>query len=249
VIALCFISGSLAVTLGGAVASEELRIGGVDLDRRSAHEGAANYLSGEGGFGYPAYDAFDAGAGPWRLSDGDLLAPALLNVTVRIPAFYALIAARVELEAWLAKVPTDQRLLDAGPDELSLLGELFAVLDDGLTGVRGTTLAKIMHRKRPAFVPLYDSNIWRSYVGATNAPVRQDRRRKWREFLPLLAGAMVEDLNREHDWLGEIAALAAGSVPVTTLRVLDIIAWQAGRTLDIPDDPSDHEPVADSTRL
>jgi hypothetical protein len=39
------------------------------------------------------------------------------------------------------------------------------------------------------------------------------------------------NLNREHDWLGEIAALAAGPVPVTTLRVLDVIAWHAGRTL------------------
>jgi hypothetical protein len=115
----------------------ELRIGGVKLDRPSAWENARAYLSGDGGYGYPAYDAFDAGSGPWTLSDGDLLAPVLLNVRMQIPAFYALADARERLEGWLRQVPLDMRLIDAGPGEISVLGELFAVLDDRIAGVGG----------------------------------------------------------------------------------------------------------------
>jgi hypothetical protein len=225
--------------------ASELRIGGADVDREQARDKAQRYLSGQGGYGYPAYDAFDAGAGPWRLSDGDLLAPALLNVTVRVPAFYALAGARPRLESWLAEVPTDARLADAGPDELSLLGELFAIIDDGLPGTRGTTLAKIMHRKRPAFVPLYDRYVWRCYVGVPDAPVAPANQRTWREFLPLLATAMMEDLHREDAWLADVAKLASGTVPVTTLRTLDILAWQAGRNYVVAGESAEPDEEAD----
>lgn len=224
-----------------AVESSALRVGGVDVDRAAASDKAAEYLSGAGSYGYPAYDAFDGGAGAWRLSDGDLLAPSLLNVTVRIPAFYALSAVKPRLEAWLAEVPPDARLAEAAPEDLDRLRKLFAVIDDGLPGVGGTTLAKIMHRKRPAFIPLYDRYVWRCYVGVENAPVPRAPHRTWQEFVPLLAAAMQDDLNRENDWLSRVAALAAGPAPVTTLRVLDVVAWQAGRALHVVDEPAEPE--------
>lgn len=218
----------------------ELRIGGVILDRSLAQDAARKYLSGSGGYSYPGYDAFDGGAGPWRLADGDLLAPALLNAGVRVPGFYALADARPKLEAWLSEVPTDLRLHEAGDRELAQLGELFALVDDGLPHVGGVTLSKVMHRKRPAFIPLYDPNIWHCYAGSDDAPVPRAKQRTWQQFIILLAGTMIDDLHREHDWLTKIAAFAAGPVPVTNLRALDIVAWQAGKAAGLHD-LADHD--------
>lgn len=214
---------------------DSVALGGLTIDRELARTEAAKYLSGTGGYGYPAYDAFEAGAGPDKLSDGDFLAPALLNVTVRIPAFYSLVAARDRLEAWLGRVPNDARLVDAGPEELELLGELFTVLDDGLPGVGGTTLAKIMHRKRPAFVPLHYRYIWWCYVGADASPIPRVRDRTWAEYMQLPGAAMKHDVELEAAWLTQIAELAAGPVPITTLRALDIVAWRAAQKLDTID--------------
>ena len=39
-------------------------------------------------FAFPAYEAFDTGSTPETLNDGDLLAPALLNVQPSLAAFY-----------------------------------------------------------------------------------------------------------------------------------------------------------------
>ncbi len=149
-----------------------MHVGGVTVPRAAALASAKTYLSGRGTYGYPAYDAYDAGSNPWQVTDADLLAPALLNVTPRLPAFYALGMVRPQLEQWLSQIPLDARLEQAGTDELTLLADLFAVLDgNDVRGVQGTTLAKIMHRKRPAFVPLYDRCIWRCYVGIDGAPI------------------------------------------------------------------------------
>lgn len=209
-----------------------IRIGGVDIDRARARSAAAQYLAAQGHrFGYPAYDAFDAGSGPFRVGDGDQLTPVLLNVPVSVKTFYSLTDVRGKLDAWLKKVPPDARLIDAGPDELGLLGELFAVLDDGQRRphLSGAVLAKVMHRKRPAFVPLYDRHVDHCYRGAPGAPITKDVKRPWRQFMPLLGQAMIHDLRREAGYLAEVVAMATNPV-ITTLRALDIVAWQAGRS-------------------
>ena len=47
--------------------------------------------------------------------------------------------------------------------------------------------------------------------------------------MPLLGAAMIEDLRREADYLAEVVAMATNPV-ITSLRALDIVAWQAGRS-------------------
>ena len=139
-------------------ATQALRIGGVAIDRESALESARAYLSRRDRFGYPAYDSIGSEGGPWLVSDADFVAPVLLNAEMNSRTFYALEGIRPHLENWLVKVPLDARLVEAGPSELALLGDLFAVLDsdDLPVNARGSILAKVMHRKRPAFIPLYD---------------------------------------------------------------------------------------------
>ncbi|SDO73797.1 hypothetical protein SAMN04515671_1881 [Nakamurella panacisegetis] len=214
-----------------SVSDGVLKIGGVQIDRASALDSARSYLSRRDRFGYPAYDSFGSEGGPWRVADADFVAPVLLNAEMNSRTFYALEAVRPHLEHWLADIPVDARLVEAGPVELAKLGELFSVLDsDDLPGnARGSILAKVMHRKRPAFIPLYDRFVDYCYRGADGAPVSRDRKRSWREFLPLLGQAIIDDLTTGHEFFGEVAALAT-TPPITSLRALDIVAWHAGRS-------------------
>ena len=208
-----------------------LKIGGVQVDRASALDSARSYLSRRDRFGYPAYDSFGSEGGPWQVSDADFVAPVLLNAEMNSRTFYALEAVRPHLEHWLADVPLDARLVEAGPDELAKLGDLFSVLDsdDLPVNARGSILAKVMHRKRPAFIPLYDRFVDYCYRGADGAPIAKDRKRTWREFLPMLGQAIIDDLTTGKDFFDEVAALAT-TPPITSLRALDIVAWHAGRS-------------------
>ena len=207
-----------------------LRVGGVEIDRALALDSAHSYLSRRDRFGYPAYDSFGSEGGPWQISDADFVAPVLLNAEMNSRTFYALAAIRPHLERWLVDVPQDARLVEAGPAELEMLGDLFSVLDsdDLPVAARGAILAKVMHRKRPAFIPLYDRFVDYCYRGADQAPIAMDRHRTWRQFLPLLGQAIIDDLSTSADFFQEVAALANGPV-ITPLRALDIVAWYAGR--------------------
>jgi hypothetical protein len=208
-----------------------LRVGGVEIDRASALESARSYLNRRDRFGYPAYDSFGSEGGPWRISDADFVAPVLLNAEMNSRTFYALEAVRPHLERWLVDIPLDARLVEAGPAELASLGDLFSVLDsdDLPVNARGSILAKVMHRKRPAFIPLYDRFVDYCYRGADSAPIARDRKRTWKAFLPLLGQAITADLTSGAEFFDEVAGLANGPV-ITSLRALDIVAWHAGRS-------------------
>lgn len=209
-----------------------IRIGGVEVEQASALESARGYLTRRDRFGYPAYDGFSSEGGPWRISDADLVAPVLLNAPVNSRVFYALESIRSSLEAWLIDIPPDARLIEADGAGLAKLGELFSVLDsdDIPDQARGSILAKVMHRKRPAFIPLYDKFVDYCYRGADTAPITADRGRSWQDFMPLLGAAITTDLKAGADFLGQVAELATGPA-ITSLRALDIVAWYAGRSV------------------
>ena len=129
----------------------------------------------------------------------------------------------------LDAIPVDLELREAGEDDLQILGELFSVLDgEGIHGAKGTVLAKVLHRKQPSFIPLYDSRVYGVYVGGDPAPVPMPSgHRSWQEFMPLFARAVRADLNREWELWTDIASYAA-EPRITQLRALDIVAWWAG---------------------
>jgi Family of unknown function (DUF6308) len=116
--------------------------------------------------------------------------PLLLNVNrISVTTYEALQEVLRDLQERLDRIPPDLSLLDALEGELALLGELFAVLDgNGIKGVQGTVLSKLLHRKRPGFIPLYDRQVGRVYQGAPAVP--QARRRTWQEYIPLFAAAV-----------------------------------------------------------
>lgn len=214
-----------------------VRVGGVVVDRGEAVAHARRYLTDGSGWAYPAYDAYERERAAGPLTDADLLAPVLLNVShMKIKTYEALQAKRPELDEHLDHVPHDLDLADANPDELAVLGDMFAVLDGpGVWGAKGTVLAKVLHRKRPRFVPLYDARIRAVYQQGPAAPVPappKRTRRAWRDFVVLFAEAVRADLKREADLWAEIAALAADP-PISPLRALDIVAWRAGQAVRV----------------
>jgi hypothetical protein len=218
---------------------DPLVIGGREVPRRAAFDYAKRYLTEGKGFAYPFYDGYDAAHAAEPLRDTDLLAPMLLNVRhLSITTFEALVPLIPRLQETLDRLPVGLSLVDAQPEHEVLIARLFAVLDDpGVWGAQGTVLAKILHRKRPALIPLYDANVWSVYVPA---PVPRDRRRTWEAFFSLFVPAVRADLRRELPFWEEIAALAP-TVPITPLRALDIVAWWEGNARkppapDLPDD-------------
>ncbi|MEU4394366.1 DUF6308 family protein [Kribbella sp. NPDC023855] len=197
---------------------------------------AREYLTGSGAWAYPAYDAYQPRSDPNRIEDADLLAPVLLNVNrLTLKAYYGLLQQRPRLQAWLTEIPQDAKLTSAEDQDLEPIRMLFGVLDDpGIPDVRGTILAKILHRKRPDFIPLYDERIRRCYQDTERAPVPPQRGRPWGDFFVALATAMRKDLVDQHETWSEIADLATNP-PISHLRALDIVAWRAAGNLSVGD--------------
>lgn len=182
-------------------------------------------------YAYPFYDHLGTGSGANELNDGDMLAPTLLNVPMSIAAFRSLQSVRSQLQAGLADIPPTLALEDAVAQRrhVDLLTGIFAVLDsDNLRGVRLTMLSKVLHRKRPAFVPLYDSRVRACYVGSSaDHPIAETvfKTQRWSEVVVRLAECITDDLTSQAPmW----SALAAG-ISVSKLRLFDVVAWRAGR--------------------
>ncbi|MFJ1551949.1 DUF6308 family protein [Streptomyces sp. NPDC088246] len=222
---------------------QEVRVGGRRVALATAVGWVAAYFDERGNaaaaavkggkpYAYPAYDRMETGSGPDRLNDGDLLAPVLLNVAPSVKAVFNLQAIRSGLEAVLAGIPQDLTLQAAvaGGSHGQPLQALGGFLDQGggVPGVGGTILMKIMHRKRPLFLPLYDTQVYACYCGTTvDHPIQPVPKRTWAEFFTLLAESMASDLESQPaQWK---ALAAAAPVDVTLLRVLDVVAWHFGK--------------------
>jgi hypothetical protein len=225
------------------VVEQEVRVGGRRIALVTATEWVAAYFDEKGNvaaaaakggkpYAYPVYDRMDTGSGPDQLNDGDLLAPVLLNVAPTIKAVFNLQAVRSGLEAVLARIPRDLTLQAAVADgshrrPLQALGG-FLDQGGGVPGVGGTILMKIMHRKRPLLVPLYDTKVYDCYCGTTaDYPIHPDPKRTWAEFFTLLAESMAEDLDSQPaQWK---ALTSAAPNDVLLLRILDVVAWNLGK--------------------
>ncbi|MET3808884.1 hypothetical protein ABIB25_005914 [Nakamurella sp. UYEF19] len=212
---------------------DQLRIGGRHVDRATARRDARTYLTARDGYAYPSYDGFDAEHAMEPLVDADFLAPLLLNVNyLKITTYEALTTVRSRLQPLLHRIDPTWTLARAEPVQLEMLAELYEVIDGGaVSGVEGTVLSKILHRKRPAFIPLYDRQVGHVYQDGPEAPVPRVKGRSWSQFMLAFAGAVQADLLREPGLWEEIARFAE-KPSITPLRALDIVAWQAGRNDD-----------------
>lgn len=180
---------------------------------------------------YPAYDGYPGGPAG-ELTAQDLFAPALLNAGIsKLSSYYAFIALLPELNARLAHVPAGVSLGAATDPQLEAVADLIALLDaPGLPGIRLTKFSKVIHRKRPQIVPLYDKHIARCYQDGPDAPVSSVRGRTWRDFSLQWLAAVRSDLASQPDTWADLARLTPPDGPtITPLRALDIVGWGLGQ--------------------
>ncbi|MCU1588734.1 MAG: hypothetical protein JWN31_2227 [Frankiales bacterium] len=184
-----------------------------------------DYVDIRNGYSYPAYDRLVTNGSP-SLVDGDLLAPTLMGVHIDAGRFALLREMLPALEA-VAELP-EVSLEEAEDDHVMCVAGLFGILDEPRyagRGVRGTIVSKVLHRKRPDLVPIYDSRIFEAYTAQGVLPRTPER--SWQEFMHALCSQMRADLQGEHDAFNELQAVAEDAgAPLTKLRILDILVWR-----------------------
>jgi len=189
-----------------------------------------DYLDVRNGYSYPAYDTLETN-GSSSLVDGDLLAPLLLGAHIDSGRFALLREMLPALEA-VADLP-EVELQRADDDHVLCVAGLFGILDEPRyagRGIRGTIVSKVLHRKRPELVPLYDSRIFQAYTAP--GAIARTTDRAWQEFMALLCMQMRDDLQAEAAAFQALEKLAddQGS-PLTQLRILDILVWRAAEAV------------------
>lgn len=165
---------------------------------------------------------------PNRITSADLIAVSMLSVHVPGEAALGITGEFAgEIEELLAQVPTELRLEDLTEDEFvtylddgSPAGRIWALLRQrgNRWGVGQTTTSKILARKRPHLVPIYDSVI-AGLVGM------RDSRSQWRCWWEAFQG---DEGRKLIERLAVIRA-ASGQTHLSLLRVLDIVLWMEGR--------------------
>ena len=178
--------------------------------------------------GSRAFWAYDRQGDPDTFEPVDALAPGLLDAAVPRVLVVEMFADKDTPAAALRHAM--QHLLDetAGDD-----GPHFEDLDldddtghwelmrnvlrctDPVPDIRASKASKMLHRKRPAFVPIFDSKVAAFYGVSAVKP--------W-DLWPLLQADLLD--NRDH--LTDLAAgiTTADGRPLTPLRALDIIIWE-----------------------
>ena len=184
-----------------------------------------DHLDTRNSWSYPAYDRLVTN-GSTVLVDGDLLAPSLIGADVDRSRFLLLRELMPRI-AGVADLP-QIALQDAGDDVVDQVAALFAVLDEAPyagRGVRGTIVSKVLHRKRPDLVPLYDSRIFESYTAP--GVIERSAHRSWRESMTLLVRQMRADLQAEAPAFQALVGVAEGAgATLTQLRILDVLVWR-----------------------
>lgn len=185
------------------------------------------YVDPEGAYAYPAYDELVTN-GSAELVDGDLLAPSLLDAHVDYARFVLLKRMLPSLRDGMAALPPTA-LEDTDDAGIAKVAHCFAVLDEAKfvrAGARGTIVSKVLHRKRPDLIPLYDSRIWTAYT--VSGAIGRGSHRPWVEVMQALCHSMRADIsNNRAEFESLRAAAAEKGARLTLLRTLDILVWMS----------------------
>jgi hypothetical protein len=163
------------------------------------------------------------------ITDSDAVAVAMLSVTVPAKAMVGLsepeTAARItEL---LEQIPTDVALsslssekaaaLLTGQGPAALLWKELRRTKDNRWGIGATTASKIMARKRPHLIPIWDEVIGQ-VIGVDSS------KGQWMNWHRLLT-----DGSGLPERLAEIHRLSEVELPLSELRIMDVVLWRYGK--------------------
>lgn len=187
-----------------------------------------------------AFQTYDRLSDPDTLTPLDCLAPSLLSVRVDwrqiVPLFHPAGPGATLLAAMQAVLdhPTSRTDQFVGADiDPTMPGTAWAAVDaalvasgeadgEGARGLRAVAVTKILHRKRPDLVTIFDSRVFRFYTGE-RPPVgayKHSPRRLWKLLQP--------DLRRNCSWLSDLAEerTTPDGRPLSLLRAADIVIWE-----------------------
>jgi len=165
---------------------------------------------------------------PHRITPADLMAVSTLSVHVPAQAAIGIGEDLAdEIQGFLSQIPVDAKLETVTEEEFAaLLGEDSPALSlwrllrqrSNPCGVGATTTSKLLARKRPHLIPIYDSVV-RRRTGMSNDASQ------WTRWFDAFQGnegrAFADRLRRIRD--------RAGTPHLSLLRVLDIVLWMDGR--------------------
>lgn len=169
---------------------------------------------------------------PNRVTAGDLIAVSMLSVHVPAQAAIGILEDMdEEIESLLTQVPAEARIEDlSGTDfatffergaPASVLWRLLRQKED-TWGIGQTTASKILARKRPHLIPIFDSVI-AAEVGIPNSDNQWEL---WFEaFQGNSGGVLVERLQTIRE--------RSGQVHLSLLRVLDVVLWMEGKDTNL----------------
>ncbi|MDQ1712916.1 MAG: hypothetical protein QOE45_2366 [Frankiaceae bacterium] len=204
-----------------------MQLCGGTLHVDEAEELLLAYVELDGAYAYPAYDELVTNGGP-DLVDGDLLAPSLLGAHVDYARFVLLKRMLPTLREGMAALPATP-LEDTEDAGIVDVARCFAVLDEPVfvrAGARGTIVSKVLHRKRPDLIPLYDSRIWTAYT--VSGAIGRGSHRPWVEVMQALCHSMRADIRNNRDEFETLRKTAEeGGARLTLLRILDILVWMS----------------------
>ncbi len=185
-------------------------------------------------WGYTVFDAVPSADGD-TIDARDLGAVAALGVRLSQPVLDVVLGSAPAVAASIARIPRDLSLEGASDTELELVGTTISSLtaDDGpLPTVPITTVAKLVHRKRPRLVPPYDRSIGDWYGSALG----DNRRGRWPDVVRLLRDDLDRNRSVLSTWQAELALELDGAVVPSRLRLLDIAVWMTARQPAVPRD-------------
>ena len=173
-----------------------------------------------------AFAAYDVQGDPHVLLPADILAPALLDAPVRGREVIAMQQPEGNyrvlwnaLQAVLTHTdpdgdPFEEQDLSAQSGAWSLVCAAL-VASDSAPGLKASKVTKILHRKRPGLVPIFDSRVTAFYGVSVRTP--------W-HLWPLLK----QDVLAHRPWLESLGAghRTPDGRAVSVLRVLDMAVWE-----------------------
>lgn len=193
----------------------------------------ADYIDPQSMFGFNTYDYIGS---PGTLEPLDCFAPNLLSLRLGYEAIVPLFqpaGPAAELLAAMRRVLTDKECTGANFLECDLQDESgpWSVVDAAFAaccstrGIRAVAVSKILHRKRPQLVPIFDRQVFRFYFGSLprigaclDAP-----RRLW--------VVQQVDLGAHRAWLSSLVDghETPDGQPISLLRAADIVVWMHQR--------------------
>ncbi|MDR6685750.1 hypothetical protein J2Y41_001305 [Arthrobacter sp. 1088] len=162
----------------------------------------------------------------------DVLAVSFLSVQVPAPAAIGIVESRAnDVSELLDQIPTDLDLAAVSSDDYdrflgqqspaNALWRLLRGSDTYRWGIGPTTASKIMARKRPRLIPIYDSVVG-PLMGL------RDSDNQWKAWHSVLT-----DGSGLPDRLKTIRAKSSVDRDISDLRTMDVVLWMHGKEVGL----------------